>query len=301
MEKFKSVLFILIFSTLLIATISSSWSAKPIQPITEGGYARFDDSDSMAIQSDRGGIYKDCSKGGKDYVQVTYMPPNYSYLKINMVLGKMENYPDTSIISNRFIRFCFNVLGNRIDSSYINNKAVYDILRQYRDGSGYHDRSANPGFIDDDSVRAQIFASNVSGGISGVINFLVDPSPDAKCTEPEAINNEKIDLFYDDDPPNLRYTDTATYGEGGQTFYRLDFANGFDVIHVSDRTWTIEPKDGEMTLSVLKYKNKKGVSETVYLATYTAITFKITVSLDQLSGAPRKHEIATITWGNIKR
>jgi hypothetical protein len=307
MKKLMTVLFITL--TFFIVTISTSWAGKPIQPITEGGYATFDDS--MAIQSDGVGVYADCSKeGGWDYVKVTYMPPDYSYLKINMMLGKMQNYPDTSKISNRFINFCFDVLGNKIESSYIDNKAVYDILKQYYNPTTNkkEDRSSTPGFINDNSVRAQFFTSNVSGSISGVINFLVDPSLDADCTSPKAINNEKINAFYDGstDPSNLSYTDTATYGEGGQTFYRLDFPNGFQVAPIGVRTWVVTPNSGDVTLSVLKYRNKKGVVDTVYLANYASFTgfpirFKLTVSLDDPLRAPRKYETMTTTWGDIKR
>lgn len=337
MKAFEKIL-ISILAILFIGSVFVSYSlaAKPTQPVTEGGHAILDNSLGMAIQSDGWGEYKDSTKykypdgkpDGKDFVQVTYTMPNYNYLKIHAVLGKMVYFPDTTVISDRFINFCFDVLGNPLinfdnDNS---NKAVYYILEQYlktRDESGiliippiptYRD-PIRRGFIADNSVRAEFFTSNASGGNSGVINFLVDPSPDADCTSDKAINDPKINAFYpnafypEGDPPNLNYTDTEKYGERGQTFYRLNFANGFKVTRdpLNLRKWTVEPNSGKVDLSVIKYRNKggKGVTDTIYLATYglgVPIPFKLTVWLDPIPPeAPSKYETISTTWGSIKQ
>jgi len=310
MKNFSKFLVICITSILLIEAgiVSTSWAGKPSQPVilTNYGYAKLDDS--MAIRSDgidknNDGIidqYADCSKGGKDFIQVNYPqnPNDGAYLKIRVVIGKMAYFPNTSIISDRYIKLCFDVLGNPIAENLAGNEAIYNILKQYKNGNSYVDRSNNIGYIDDNSVRAEIFTS-VSGG-GGVINFLVDPSPNADCSDSKAINDTRINTFYDWDAPNLNYTDTTENGEGGQTFYRLNYVNGFDVVR-NGLTWTITPKPSEVKLSVQKYKslNSSGASRIIYLATYASVPFKLTVSLDPLQ-APRKHETVSTTWGDIR-
>ena len=167
------------------------------------------------------------------------------------------------------------------------------------------DRSATPGYIDDRSVHAEIYTK---GEGHGVINFLVDP--ESSGTHAKAITDKSVNEFYPNgsnslvDDENMNYRDTSEYGESGLIFYRLSYANGFH-IEQSDRTWVIMPNAGEAKLSVNKYRSAKsqGASRTIYLATYAAVPFELTVSLDSLTDrnlAPRKYQALSTTWGEIK-
>jgi len=304
MEKSKGFLFIFILSVLFIVTISSSWAGKPpSSPSIAYGYAKLDDSQGMAVKSDYKGQYIDCSKaGGEDFVEINYFTNDGSYQKIDVVLGRMKNYHPEYPVSLRRLNLCFNVLGGT-KTNYVGNEAIYDILEKYKIGDNPFYRSSDlinkPGYIDGNSVHAQIFTSVVG---SPVINFMVDPT--STCDSDLAISDKKINEFYDWDDPNLNYTDTYEYGEGGQTFYRLTYTAGFNVVTSSDkRTWTITPKDGTVELSVKKYKSlsSNGAARTIVLATYDAVPFRLTVWLDPTTGAPRKQDTVSTTWGDIKR
>jgi len=307
--SFERILVACVISILLIGFVSISWAKKPSQPPSyhpEYGYAMLDDS--MAIQSDGGGQYTDCTKGGEDFVQVEiYYDDSGKFRTIDVVLGRMEYFHPGEPVSTRRVNLCFDVLGSKIPENYVDNEAVYDILKQYKDSSGnYQDRNDNPltNFIDDKSVHAEIYANETG---AAVINFVVDPGSD--CLSDKAIDDKRVNDFYTWDDPNLNYKDTAEaeYGgvEAGQIFYSLSYANGFNVVQ-SGRTWEITPKDGEVKLSVRKYRgpSSNGACRRIYLATYTSVPFKLTVSLDPLAGgsnqAPRRHGTVSTTWGEIK-
>ena len=306
--SFEKVLVACVISILLIGSVSISWAKKPSQPPSyhpEYGYAILDDT--MEIRSDDGSQYTDCTKGGEDFVQVEIYDDSGKFRTIDVVLGRMEYFHPGERVSERRVNLCFDVLGSIIPENYVGNEAVYDILKQYKDSSGdYQDRNGDPftNFIDDNSVHAEIYVRET--GI-GVINFVVDPKSD--CLSDKAIDDKRVNDFYLWDDPNLNYKDTAEpeYGgvEAGQIFYTLSHANGFNVVQ-NGRTWEITPKGGEVTLSVRKYRNPngKGVCRGIYLATYPSVPFKLTVSLDPLTGgsnqAPGRHDTVSTTWGEIK-
>ena len=295
-----------------IGFTSVAWAKKPPdngkpshrrEYRTEYGYAMLRDGNGDVIKSDGLGQYKDCTLGGEDLVQIDIYNDDNSLRFVDVYAGKMTyHHPDYSPSSRR-VNFHFNIHGGTKTSAYEDNKAVYDILRWYRDGDTYVERSSHSGFLDDNSVHASIFMY-VNG--KDKIQFMVDAGHEG--TDPKAITQAAVDAFYDDDVDGY-YWDTSEYDEGGQIIYTLRYGdNGFDVVPIDwegDKpvTWVITTKNLEpVKLTVCRYsKVGKGMRRVTCLSEYSAAPFQFTVSLKSLTQlAPKKDNNLSSSWGKIK-
>jgi hypothetical protein len=277
--------------------VSLAWAGKPRTYRTEYGYAMLLDGYGDAIKSDGLGQYVDCTKeGGEDIVELQIYNDDNSLRGVEVYCGKMTYNDPTFPASTRRVNFHFNIDGGvRLEPAYTENKAVYDILLQYKDGANYVTRSSESGFLDDNSVHAPI----IIYATEGRVQFVVDPGYEG--TDPKAITQATVDAFYGDDK-NVNYWDTSEYGEAGQIIYTLYYGdNGFDVFPVDWKdgkpiTWVLTTINRVIVkLGVGRHGGKggKGAHEVVYLSEYNTLPFQLIVSLQSLA-AP------STTWGEIK-
>ena len=152
-------------------------------------------------------------------------------------------------------------------------------------------------YLNDGTVhfRVAIVETKEQGVFKGQVVFVIDPGWDG--TNPNAITQETVNAFYDDDQD-------VNYGTNdlGHIIYYLDYDNGF-TIEGEYPTWTFTPNPGPVRLTTTKYKtkNKKGARFVVALATYDYLPFQLTVSLNSLAQfAPRKHNTISTSWAGIK-
>jgi len=301
--NFPGIVFALALCALFMVS-EVAWAGKPRKYHSEYGWATFTDSGTM-IKSDGKGTYIDCTLGGEDFVKVDLYDDDGSIRSIDIICGRMEYYHPTYPVSSRRLMLCFDVQGNKIPENYVGNEAVYDILKEWQYPQGtYQYRSANPGYLNDGSVHAEIYLDPSSS----LIVFVVDPG--SSGTDPKAITDKTVNEFYSRDAEGLDYRDTSEYGEsGGLIFYRIPYDGGFNVVKdPGSRTWTIKPNPGTAWLYVMK-RIKYYISPKVwrykvvdvYLATYgTLPSFEVTVSLPSSNPSPGKHNTLSSAWGEIK-
>jgi hypothetical protein len=295
--------------------VSIAWAGKPPSPptSTKYGYAMFRDGPNDVIKSDRKGQYKDCHNGGEDYILINVRRDDGFLNWVEFYPGKMTYHYPTFPPSTRRVNFHFNV--SNIPAGQTPppeiKLAVLDILRWYKDTDGsYKERSTNPatnpGYIDDNSVHAPIMVHeyDVQGG--DVVQFVVDPG--YLGDDLRAITQTTVDGYYGGTEDNVDYHDTSVYGEAGQIFYFLNYGvGGFDVTPVQwDRkkkpiTWEISPTSTSNPKLYVKLHDFYGDKVTLVEQYLDGVPFKLTVSLNPLiSGAPRKDNTLSTTWGEIK-
>jgi len=267
---------------------------------TEYGYAILQDGDGDVIKSDGKGQYVDCTLGGEDLVQLDIYNDDNSLRFIEVYAGKMTYHHPTFSPSTRRVNFLFNIDGGIKTPEYMNNKAVYDILLQYKDVSGaYIDRSPD-NFLDDGTLHAPIVVYT-NPDTKDRVQFVVDLGYDGK--EPKAITQAAVDSFYDNDE-NADYWDTgeSRYGEAGQVIYTLYYDSKF-IVASGYPTWTVTAS-GSAKLGVGRYSGKggRGAHKVVYLSEYSALPFQLIVSVNSLepSFAPRKNNTLSSSWGELK-
>jgi hypothetical protein len=298
--------------------VSVAWAGKPPRTsTTKPGYAMFRDGAQDVIKSDGGGAYVDCTLGGEDLVQINVWDADGSLRWVRFFPGKLYytfEWCSSETPSTRRIKFCFDV--SKISTRTGN--AVHDILRWYKDGADYRERSTTtPGFIDDNSLHAPIMVNIVAYRSIGDdhVQFAVDPLGDVlnPGADPRAITQTSVDGYYPDDT-NVDYLDTwelpsPQYEPAPYIIYFLDYGNnGFVVEPVAwDQgkpvTWIIKTakrKPNNPVRLCVKIGDPSGPN--VYLAEYpNGVPFELTVSLNPLiSGAPSKDSTLSATWGEIK-
>jgi len=300
-----------IASLLIVETgFVSIASASNPSSVDKYGYAMFKDGDSDWIWSDEKGQYIDYRNNGEDKVLINVNTGNGSLNYIQFYPGKMYQY--NSIPSTRSVQFRFNVSGISGQPTGI---AVRDILRWYKDGGNYTERSIN-GWVDDKSLHTPILASS-SKFYLNIIQFVVEPNVDNPGTDPKAITLEKVRDYYNQPELNYWYTtdEPAKY-----IIYTIDYGisekgkNGFIITPIQwdskkkPTTWIIKSNPTRTTPVKLSVKTPDFYGQTVVLAQYTNVPFELAVSLNPLSSypvygsslAPGKNRNASTTWGEIK-
>lgn len=280
------------------------WAGKWQPSTSRYCYAKFRDATTDAIRSDGRGQYADYNildsnlpngRGdnplkGEDRIEVFFQ--GNDFLKLFLYVGRMQWYYNPAPASSRRAEFHFNIgqPAHKFDD-YQDNKAVFDILKKYKDGDSYVDRDLNnPRSI---HIPIIIYKNDVDG--NDLVQFTVDPNPlsppkpppqiDAAGTDPRAITQTKVDDFYPDDT-NIDYWDTGQNGwENNQIVYVLDYGpQGFNVETLKDSkgnpvTWVFTTNNVEpVKLYVYKYQDG-----TVYLAQYDAVPFQFAVSVNSLA------------------
>ena len=302
--------------------IPDAWAKRPNSPgqdkkpphrrgyRTEYGYAMLRDGVDDVIKSDGGGQYVDREIGGQDRVEIDIYSDDNTLKSVSVYCGKMT-YED-GFTSSRRVRFCFDIHGGTPTPACEDNRAVYNILSEWRDpGSGQYSLR---GFLDDNTIHAPILIYADEGGLKDMVRFVVDPGSDG--ADPRAITQNAVDVFYDDDK-NVDYWDTSECDEaGGQIIYTLYYGdNGFKIDPV-DRdedgdpdTWIFTSQDREpgnpVRLGVGTSIGKEGgwAHKVVHLSEYAdGLPFQLVVSLNDLSTypAPGKHNTLSTLWGKIK-
>jgi len=287
-------------------------AGKPPNPptSTKYGYVMFRDATGDVIQSDGRGQYIDCLNGGEDVVWVNVRNNDGSLNWVEFYPGKMTYHYPLYSPSPRRVNFHFNVSNIPADQGRT-GKAVRDILRWYKDTDGsYKERSANPGYLDDNSVHAPIMVHEAEQD-GDVVQFVVDPG--YLGNDLRAITQTTVDGYYSGAEDDVDYHDTSVYGEAGQIFYFLNYGvGGFNVTPVQwDRkkkpiTWTISPTDTSNPKLYVKLTDFNG-GKVFLVDSYTVnLPFAFAVSLNPLTtypgvrGAPRKDSTLSTTWGEIK-
>ena len=263
---------------------------------TEYGYAMLQ-GEGNAIENDNKGQYMDCTLGGEDLVQIDIYNDDNSLRFIEVYAGKMTYHHPTFPPSTRRVNFLFDIDGGIKTPEYVDNKAVYDILLQYRDGT-YIDRSPD-NFLDDGTVHAPIIVYT-NPDTKDRVQFVVDPGYDGM--DAKAITQATVDSFYDDDK-NAGYWNTgeSRYGEAGQIIYSLYYDSKF-IVAGGYPTWTITAS-GSAKLGVGRYSGKgKGAHKVVHLSEYSTVPFQLIVSVNSLVPplAPGKNNTLSISWGELK-
>jgi Tol biopolymer transport system component len=276
----------------------TDWAGKWQPSTSRYCYAKFRDATTDAIRSDGCGQYADYNildsnlpnGRGEDRVEVFFQ--GNDFLKLFLYVGRMQWYYNPAPASSRRTEFHFNIgqPTHKFDD-YQDNKAVFDILKKYKDGDAYVDRDLNnPRSI---HIPITIYKNDADG--NDWIQFVVDPNPlsppkpppqiDATGTDPRAITQAKVDDFYPDDA-NIDYWDTGQNGwENNQIVYFLDYGpQGFKVEPILDSngnqvTWVFTTNNIEpVKLYVYNYRGG-----TVYLAQYDAVPFQFAVSVNSLA------------------
>jgi hypothetical protein len=262
---------------------------------TEYGYAMLDNSEGYKIWNDNANPYVDINKSynnlvGQDLVELEIYDSSKALKSIHVYLGK----PELPQRSSRRVEFLFPIQeitqADTYYANYLNNKAVYDILKSEQN----------------DFTNRIIHADIVAyPGSKLRVQFVVDPGctaePDAV---PTAITQSAVDAFYSNDT-NVSYW-TAKLAEPSpeadahdHIIYTLYYDLPFSVTGTYPE-FVIETA-GSATLAVGKLKSKKSAShEIVYLAECD-VPFKLIVtSLGKLSAAPRRQDKISTAWGDAK-
>jgi len=269
---------------------SAAWAGKPQTYHTEYGYATLTNSTDYNIWNDSAGQYLDIHKGGEDLVELEIYDNNKALKSVHVYLGK----PELPYRSSRRAEFLFPIKDIApIDpyySNYLNNKAVYDVLK------------SEEGYLGSDIIHTDITAYP---GSKLRIQFVVDPGcmAEAGAVLP-AITQATVDAFYTDDA-NPAYW-TAKIAEPSpeadahdHIIYTFYYSLPFTVTGTYP-AFTIATS-GSATLGVGRLKGvKSGAHDIVYLANYN-VPFQLTVGAPGSSAAPKKHDTISTTWGDIKR
>lgn len=263
-------------------------AGKPRKYRTEYGYAMLRDDTGDIIKSDGGGQYIDKHReGGEDEVMLHIYEDDNTLRSSITFLGEVENQ------SSRKVNFLFDFI-NDADTKPGDGQAVYDIL-VWIDGSKTTRRGnqvEEKYYLDDDTVHTPIIVHAES---RDRVQFVVDP--DWNGTSPNAITQETVNTFYDNDE-DINYW----VNDFGHIIYTLYYDAEF-IIEDAYPEWTITAT-GSVRLSVSKIASKgKGKSkpvEKVILATYTSLPFGYTTGYVPPSSAPQKNNTLATTWGKMK-
>jgi len=260
--KFFGIGIILVFCVLVLLLavkagfISDAWARPPFSETkTSSGYAKLDDAPGYLIQSDCSGQYIDKNirkANGEDYISITTNKTTGDYIKSFTVLGIVERQ------SMRRVRFLFNVADyeTRLADP---TKAVLDILTT----KGTPDGTVHFRVVDDTTNSANDNAA-----------FIIDPGWDG--TSPNAITQTTVNAFYGNDD-NEDYECSVN----GHVIYYLDYPSGITAVGANP-IWTFTPSDGPTGPTLYVNKVVTGGYIRVNLATYGALPFSLTISLNSI-------------------
>jgi len=291
---FGMVYALVLFLAVETGFFSVTWAGKPPHAgkprkyRTECGYAMFQNVDGDIIKSDNRGRYVDKRiEGGEDEVMLHIYEDDNSLRSSITFLGEVENQ------SSRKVNFLFDFL-NDADTKPGDGQAVYDILvwidgsRTTRRGNQVEEKY----YLNDDTVHTPIIVHAES---RDRVQFVVDP--DWNGTSPNAITQETVNVFYDNDG-DINYW----VNDFGHIIYTLYYDSEF-IIEGAYPEWTITAI-GSVRLSVSKISSKgKGKSkpvEEVILTTYTSLPFGYTTGYVPPSSAPQKNNTLSTIWGKVK-
>lgn len=328
---------VLIIALLLVVLYSTAYAAPPSG--SKAGYVMFNNDDSNVIRSDGKGVYKDCSLGGTDQVEIRLTNTGeFNYLRFYPGVMKKTFFNCSETYSTRRVKFYFNVSNIPVtqtapagsDPEKYPDRAVQEILRWYKESGVYKERSNNTSFIDDNSLHTPIcvhYPQPYDPPIVDHIQFALDPNPyPSPGTDSLSITQSSVDNFYPEETDNKDYWTTKPPGECAPyivytlVYGKVDVVNGkyiytygFDVTPVQwgknkkPVTWIVRTKNVIPHLIVVE--NDFG-NPSITLTTYSdPLPFEFAVSLNPIPDdfkfssfkkAPPKIDTVSTTWGNIK-
>ena len=254
--KFFGLISVLLILALVLVIksdfISKAWAKPPYAEYKiSNGYAKLTDTSEYLIWSDSGSQYIDSNirkANGEDRITITTNKTTGAYVKSFSVLGIVERE------SSRKVRFRFNI-ANYTQRLVGVPKAVLDILTT----KGTPDGTVHFRVVDDTTNSAN---DNVA--------FIIDPEWDG--TSQDAITQTTVDAFYG------THTDDYELSVNGHVIYYLDYPSGITAVGPNP-TWTFTHLGGP----TLYVKKKVGtVYERMDLATYGALPFSLTISLNNI-------------------
>ena len=261
--KFFGLISVLIILALVLVIksdfISKAWAKPPYAEYkTSNGYAKLADTSDCLIWSDNdnGDQYKDTNirkANGEDYISITTNKTTGDYIKSFTCLGIVERQ------SMRRVRFLFNVADyeTRLADP---TKAVLNILTT----KGTPDGNVHFRVVDDTTNSAN---DNVA--------FIIDPGWDG--TSQDAITQTTVNAFYGDNDIDEDYECSVN----GHVIYYLDYPSGITAVGANP-IWTFTPSDGPTGPTLYVNKVVTGGYIRVNLATYGALPFSLTISLNSI-------------------
>jgi hypothetical protein len=274
--KFFRLISVLIILALVLAVkagfISDAWARPPFSETkTSSGYAKLDDTPGYLIQSDGSGQYIDKyirKANGEDYISITTNKTTGNYIKSFTCLGIVERQ------STRRVKFLFDMADR---TPLVENSAVFDILiwknsdKITRRGN-YHE-AENKWYLDDGTVHFRVVNDTINSTNDNVA-FIIDPGWDG--TSPNAITQTTVNAFYGNDD-NEDYECSVN----GHVIYYLDYPSGITAVGANP-IWTFTPSDGPTGPTLYVNKVVTGGYIRVNLATYGALPFSLTISLNSI-------------------